>query len=86
MQWCVEVVTRNKKCKCDGCVTESASNSSKLSDASNTCILDAINVFRKENDKWDANLNALGQVREDVSCIKSDVGCLKEQLLELKLS
>lgn len=83
---CAGVVTRNKKWKCDCCATESASNSSKMSDtgSSNACILDAINAFRKENnERWDANTGALSQLREDVGSIKADVGSLKNQLLEV---
>ncbi|KAG8253547.1 hypothetical protein J6590_032344 [Homalodisca vitripennis] len=82
---CVGVVTRNKKWKCESCVLESSSSSSKMGesdrDTANTSVLEAIAAFRNESSsRWDSNNVKLDKLQLDLNGIKTEIGALKQRI------
>lgn len=85
-------ISTRKTWKCEECVTESSSTSSKASELHQSSVLEAIAALRqdindrldKTNDRFD-NTNAnIEKLRQEISSAVKEVGALKLQYGELK--
>lgn len=76
-------ISTRKNWKCELCVAETSSTSSRASESQT--VLDAIAAFRKEsNTRWDENNAKLDTLRVDISKVRADVNDLKTLYNNLK--